>query len=82
MQYAGHGFSSRQKAGMMKQGVICFRTCYNLMLIPAAFVRSLAISVLDTTEGDVNEKCVALTKALDSWMLLQVVNTIGKHSIF
>ena len=52
------------------------------MLIPVAFVRSLAVSVLDTTEGDVNEKCVALTKALDSWMLLQVVNAIGKHSIF
>lgn len=66
---------------MRQQGIVCFHTCFNLTVIPAAYIRDLCIQTLQYTQGTNAERHAAVAQALDSWFLLQVLNAIGKHSI-
>jgi hypothetical protein len=60
---------------MFRQGKLCFRTCFQRVLIPASYVIRLATAAYSTiTEPR------SFCDAFDHWLLCKILNAIGNHT--
>ena len=62
---------------MISQGKIAFKTCTHMVYIPASYLRSLSLMDYGEEVGDHK----SLEDAVDYWLLTEILNTIGQHSI-
>jgi hypothetical protein len=68
--------TSRIRPAMLREGKVCFRTCFQRVLIPASYVIMLATKAYSTT----NEPR-SFREAFDHWLLCEILNAIGNHTI-
>jgi hypothetical protein len=72
-----YGQDERIRAVMAQQGKICFRTCVQRVIIPASYVIKLANTAY-TADG---AEPSSFRTALDHWLLCEVLDAIGNHTI-
>ncbi|KAJ7581705.1 hypothetical protein C8J56DRAFT_1056710 [Mycena floridula] len=83
-QYADSRVSEPARQILAKDGFITFHTCISLLLIPAPYIPQLLerISQQHATDNlSQDQKEALFKKHLHHWMLIQILNAIGKHSI-
>lgn len=61
---------------MIRQGKIGFRTCFQGVLIPTSYIIQLARA---SYSGAKEPHC--FQDAFDNWLLLEVLNAIGQHTV-
>jgi hypothetical protein len=66
--------SSDMRAGMIESGKINFRTCFSKTLIPATFIIGIASHFSSSGSTD-------FQNAIDHWLLCEVLNAIGNHTV-
>lgn len=54
------------------EGKLCFRTCAKEVRIPVPYLQKIGAAATDAE---------SFQKAFDHWMLLEILNGIGGHSI-
>ncbi|KAJ6449939.1 hypothetical protein C8R45DRAFT_1128395 [Mycena sanguinolenta] len=69
-------------AAFMKQGLICFRTCFRIARIPVIHLADICSQSYPArdVEGNAIEP-FTLKAAIDNWLLLQILTGIGRHSV-
>lgn len=65
------------RAVMIAEGKIAFHTCYRLVHVPASFVVQLANRAI-TQDGPA---LAAFYRAVDHWLLCEILGAIGSHTI-
>jgi hypothetical protein len=68
---------NNNRAGMIHQGKVAFKTCFHLVLIPASYVLHLANQAYPTTGP--NPTC--FHDAFNHWILCETLNAIGNHTV-
>lgn len=66
------------REAMIREGKINFKTCYSKVLIPASYFVRLAFAQRSAcnVSGPTN-----FCDAVDSWLLCEVLNAIGNHTM-
>ena len=67
-----------ERQALIKEGTICFKTCMRLAKIPISYLRSLAAATYPSS-NDV--ELLTFYHAFDHWLLIQLLNAIGGHTI-
>ncbi|KAG6835572.1 hypothetical protein H0H93_016886 [Arthromyces matolae] len=68
--------ATNARAQMIKNGVISFRTCFQMMRFPASFIMSMARATYDPAEEP-----NSFQQAFDNWLFLGCITAIGQHSM-
>ena len=79
-----HGYhqDSTIHAAFMKQGLICFRTCFRIACIPVIHLADICSQSYPARDAEGNAiEPFTLKDAIDNWLLLQILAGIGRHSI-
>lgn len=61
---------------MLKEGKISFKTCSRQVRIPASHFATLSLQVYDPSLEP-----SSLENAVHHWLLVEILNAIGNHSI-
>jgi hypothetical protein len=67
---------SRQ--AMIREGKINFKTCFSKVLIPASYFVRLALAQQSSSDASGPS---SFRDAVDHWLLCEVLNAIGNHTM-
>jgi hypothetical protein len=70
---------NQNRAAMISQGKISFRTCFQTVAIPASHVLFLASSAYPSSGSEHEPAC--FRDAFDHWMLCEILGAIGGHTM-
>jgi hypothetical protein len=69
--------SGEMRATMLAHGKISFRTCLRQVRFPASYFAILS----GLNYGTLHPELTSLDKAIEHWILVELLNAIGGHSI-
>ncbi|KAF9473603.1 hypothetical protein BDN70DRAFT_816990 [Pholiota conissans] len=70
------GITQREREAMIDAGKICFKTCISQMKVPAKHIIVLARGTYTS-----NAEPHSFQAAFDHWLLCEILNSLGNHSI-
>ncbi|KAJ7582356.1 hypothetical protein C8J56DRAFT_1056496 [Mycena floridula] len=81
-QYGDPSIPFVGRVAFAQRGQLCMHTCINTVLIPAAHFSRIAQRIADAGPYPNEEiRAQETKKALHHWILVELLNAIGKHSI-
>lgn len=73
---------SHQRQAYMAEGSISFRSCYRVARIPLVYIAELTSRNYPAVDDNGNPtEPYTLQQAIDHWLLVEICNGIGSHSI-
>ncbi|KAJ7584524.1 hypothetical protein C8J56DRAFT_789594, partial [Mycena floridula] len=80
--YGDGGMSSNTRRMYAQNGQLCIHTCINTILVPSLYFNTVAQNVIGANQGATpDQQAASIVAGLEHWLLVQVLNAIGRHSI-